>query len=187
MLINRKEACEDISILLSEKRTSLAVLRTAIAIFTLPISVLTVLTATSQFYNPISINEISRYLKTPSKKSPVIITFDDGFKDNLNYVLPILKKYDVPATIYITTRFPEGDCEMVWFEMFDIIKKKSCMNFYFLNKKYNLDLSTLDLKINVLFSLIKVYNRLNPILQKEFMNILRSNQNPIQYKESFLS
>lgn len=40
-----------ISLLLAEKRTSLAVLRTAIAIFTLPISVFTVLIATSEYYD----------------------------------------------------------------------------------------------------------------------------------------
>jgi uncharacterized membrane protein YidH (DUF202 family) len=39
-----------ISLLLAEKRTSLAILRTAIAIFTLPISVFTVLIATSRYY-----------------------------------------------------------------------------------------------------------------------------------------
>ena len=40
-----------ISVLLAEKRTSLAVLRTAIAIFTLPVSVFTVLIATSRYYD----------------------------------------------------------------------------------------------------------------------------------------
>ena len=40
-----------VSLLLAEKRTSLAVLRTAIAIFTLPISVFTVLIATSKYYD----------------------------------------------------------------------------------------------------------------------------------------
>ena len=40
-----------VTLLLSEKRTSLSVLRTGIAIFTLPMSVLTVLVATSRFYD----------------------------------------------------------------------------------------------------------------------------------------
>lgn len=44
---------ENINLLLAEKRTSLAVLRTAIALFTLPLSVLTILTATSRYYNPL--------------------------------------------------------------------------------------------------------------------------------------
>ncbi len=41
----------DVSLLLAEKRTSLALLRTAIAIFTLPLSVFTILIATSRYYD----------------------------------------------------------------------------------------------------------------------------------------
>ena len=48
---SRKEILDAISLLLAEKRTSLAVLRTGIAIFTLPLSVFTILIATSKFYN----------------------------------------------------------------------------------------------------------------------------------------
>jgi len=45
---------DKIRLLLAEKRTSLSMLRTAIAIFTLPLSVLTVLVATSRYYDPIT-------------------------------------------------------------------------------------------------------------------------------------
>lgn len=53
-MIKNKESSEiynTVSLLLAEKRTSLAILRTAIAIFTLPISVFTVLIATSEYYD----------------------------------------------------------------------------------------------------------------------------------------
>jgi hypothetical protein len=40
-----------IQLILAEKRTSLAVLRTGIVVFTLPLSVLTVLIATSRYYD----------------------------------------------------------------------------------------------------------------------------------------
>jgi len=40
-----------IQVLLAEKRTALAALRTGIAIFTLPLSVTTVLITTSRYYN----------------------------------------------------------------------------------------------------------------------------------------
>lgn len=40
-----------IQLILAEKRTSLAVLRTGIVVFSLPLSVLTVLIATSRFYD----------------------------------------------------------------------------------------------------------------------------------------
>jgi uncharacterized membrane protein YidH (DUF202 family) len=42
----------EIQLLLSEKRTSLSMLRTGIAIFAFPLSVLSVLIATSQHYEP---------------------------------------------------------------------------------------------------------------------------------------
>ena len=41
----------EIQLLLAEKRTSLALLRTGIAVFALPLSVLSVLVATSRYYN----------------------------------------------------------------------------------------------------------------------------------------
>ncbi len=50
---SHKDKFENINLLLAEKRKSLSVLRTAIAIFTLPLSVLTILIATSRYYNPL--------------------------------------------------------------------------------------------------------------------------------------
>lgn len=41
----------EVQLILAEKRTSLAAMRTGIAVFALPLSVLSVLVATSQYYN----------------------------------------------------------------------------------------------------------------------------------------
>lgn len=43
---------DEIQLILAEKRTSLSALRTGIAIFALPLSVLSVLVATSRYYEP---------------------------------------------------------------------------------------------------------------------------------------
>ena len=45
----------EIQVLLSEKRTALSSLRTGIAVFALPLSVLSVLIATSRYYNVVAV------------------------------------------------------------------------------------------------------------------------------------
>lgn len=55
-------------------------------------------------YEVISLKEVVSRMdaKTISGKE-VAITFDDGYKDNLTNALPLLEKYQVPATIFVTT------------------------------------------------------------------------------------
>lgn len=46
----------------------------------------------------------------------VAVTFDDGFRSNLTHVLPVLKQYQVPATLFVTTGFIGGD-NLLWTEI----------------------------------------------------------------------
>lgn len=43
----------------------------------------------------------------------VILTFDDGYESNYRLAFPLLKKYAVPATIFLTTHFVETG-EFLW-------------------------------------------------------------------------
>lgn len=47
---NKEFLLDEIQVILAEKRTSLSILRTGIAVITLPLSVLTILVVTSKYY-----------------------------------------------------------------------------------------------------------------------------------------
>ncbi len=68
-------------------------------------------------YNAISLGEFVDCCikkKNPPKNS-VIIRFDDGYKDNYTNAYPILKKYNLPAVIFLTTR-PIEKKELLWWD-----------------------------------------------------------------------
>lgn len=56
-------------------------------------------------YNIINLNECGEVVKEGMNflQKTVCITFDDGYKDNYENALPVLKKYEFPATIFLIT------------------------------------------------------------------------------------
>lgn len=59
-------------------------------------------------YKIISLDEVVERIKNRnSLRGRVVITFDDGFQDNYKNAYPLLKKYNVPATIFLTSGFIE--------------------------------------------------------------------------------
>ena len=50
------------------------------------------------------------------RKKFICFTFDDGFADNYELAYPILKKYNCPFAIYVTTSFIDNLASAHWYE-----------------------------------------------------------------------
>lgn len=50
-------------------------------------------------------------------RNSVVITFDDGYMDNLTHALPILESEGVPATVFVSTGDMKKNCELWWDEL----------------------------------------------------------------------
>jgi peptidoglycan/xylan/chitin deacetylase (PgdA/CDA1 family) len=61
---------------------------------------------------------LPRRLRSEAGGPPfAVLTFDDGYRDNVEYAWPVLKRHRAPWTIYITTDFAEGTGRLWWLEL----------------------------------------------------------------------
>ncbi len=69
-------------------------------------------------YNVISLESLIERLEEKKKitRKAVVITFDDGYEDNSLYGAQILKKYNIPATFFLTTGYVGTKRHFPWEE-----------------------------------------------------------------------
>ena len=91
----------------------------------------------SQYFTPLSISEALKHLENDTLPANAIcVTFDDGYRNNLDVAAPVLQQFKIPATVYIATGFTHGE-NMFNDRVIDLIADESLLT---------LKLSALDTK-----------------------------------------
>ncbi len=70
-----------------------------------------------RYYKIVDLADLNQ-LEQLDRTSPsdlIVITFDDGYRNNYRYAAPILKKYNVPATIFLATDYI-GNNRLLWYD-----------------------------------------------------------------------
>lgn len=76
---------------------------------------------------------------TQAEENSVVLTFDDGYADFHQYVLPLLHKYEVPATIFVSTAHIENGDEFFWDILERILFQTSLHHVHARGREYSLD------------------------------------------------
>jgi peptidoglycan/xylan/chitin deacetylase (PgdA/CDA1 family) len=73
------------------------------------------LAAINAVATPISLIDYARSLVAGTlPERTVVVTFDDGYVDNFEQALPLLRRHNVPATLFVTTCHIDSDREFWW-------------------------------------------------------------------------
>ncbi len=74
----------------------------------------------SRHYRVMSLDEVTRRLRNGEKlpANAAVLTFDDGFLSNHTLAFPLLKQFNMPATIYLATEFVD-EKKPIWVDRLD--------------------------------------------------------------------
>src|SRR5262249_6249536 len=62
-----------------------------------------------QYARPMRLRRLAQAFGNVSLASrSVVVTFDDGYANNLHNARPLLERYDIPATVFLTTGYLGG-------------------------------------------------------------------------------
>ena len=78
----------------------------------------------SKKHRIISLDDLVSYLSKGTKipDNSIAITFDDGYEDNFTNAYPVLRKYNAPATIFVTAGSVEHTDFLSWEQIKEMLK-----------------------------------------------------------------
>jgi len=77
----------------------------------------------------VSLDEAQFRLVEGEYRSPfVCFTFDDGYRDNLEYAYPIFKRHDLPMAVYVPTEYPDRHGDLWWLALEKVIVKVNALS-----------------------------------------------------------
>ncbi len=73
----------------------------------------------------VSLDEAVEAIQSPAVREGrfAVLTFDDGYIDNVEHALPVLEAHDAPAVIYMPSDYPQGRGELWWVALEEMIRK----------------------------------------------------------------
>lgn len=64
---------------------------------------------------------VENFSECVDRRRNMVVTLDDGYRDNLEYARPIFTRLGVPYTIYITNSFPDGTADLWWYTISNLL------------------------------------------------------------------
>jgi peptidoglycan/xylan/chitin deacetylase (PgdA/CDA1 family) len=68
-------------------------------------------------YDLLPLDEVPARLARADAPPFAVLTFDDGYRDNVEHAAPVLRRHGAPWTLFVTTEFAQGTGRLWWLEL----------------------------------------------------------------------
>jgi peptidoglycan/xylan/chitin deacetylase (PgdA/CDA1 family) len=55
------------------------------------------------------------------------LTFDDGYRDFVDYALPVLRRHQAPATLFVASAFADASGELWWLSLEEVLRRATSL------------------------------------------------------------
>nr|WP_148278112.1 polysaccharide deacetylase family protein [Desulfobacula toluolica] len=130
----------------------------------------------NRWYDVISLDNLVEKVRKKERfqKTTIVITIDDGFKDNYDFAYPILKELDIPATIFLTSGLI-GTSKAPWVDELGMALEKTNQKRLFFPELFGNNIINISDTASRLSILHKIYLKLLYLdhnLKLEYLNRL---------------
>lgn len=140
----------------------------------------------SRRYRVLRLRDVIAAILSNEKLPPnsAVITFDDGYKNNLSLALPVLEKHQAPATLFLTSGYIDSadllplDLVFISFCCASLLEMTPIVH-----TLDPLDLSTSDNRYSSYQKTVKYLKRISGPVQKEIIRDLFSDLMPNKHKD----
>jgi peptidoglycan/xylan/chitin deacetylase (PgdA/CDA1 family) len=80
-------------------------------------------------YDIVTLDEAVARLGGGSERRFASFTFDDGYRDVRDHALPVLRRHNAPATLFVTTAFADGTGDLWWLGLEHAIRHMPAIRF----------------------------------------------------------
>ena len=83
-----------------------------------------------QGFEIVPLDEVPGRLEAAPESAPFcVLTFDDGYRDNRDHALPVLREHGVPWTLFVTADYASGHGRLWWLELEEVIRQRNELTF----------------------------------------------------------
>lgn len=129
----------------------------------------------SENFSPLPLAEAIEKMKMGClPERAVAVTFDDGYADNYTFALPVLKKWGVPATVFVATKYLDGGA--MWNDrIIEAVRNMSAERFDFRALGQDRELAiTREAKPKFAQELISLVKHWEPVRREEAVDYISS-------------